>query len=426
LHETTTPTKAFVPLAGAVLLLGIADSMVGSYAVLFAADEVGLGPVQVGVFVSAPAVGGILISSMLGRRFDRRPTRRYAALVAVAGAVGLAVMAVNRSFVVLVLTAATLMGALSAAFPQLFALARVVLGDGAAGRRSAPLLRSGWSLAWAIGPLVGAAVLARAGYPAVLAAAAATLLLTAGLTLTVPRPDPAAQDADDHADAEGTSHEPEGIGRLPLALLVASVAAFFTAMYAGSVALPLFVTRALHESGSSVGALFSACAVVEVVAALALAALPPRVDQRLLITGGMVAFVVYFGLTVVAGGMPLLLAGQAARGIAIAVVGAAGIRFFQEALAPETGRATTLFSNASTAGSLVAGVLARAAVRIVGYTSALALCGGLAVAATALFVAGSSPRLRSRVNEPEADRVVDEGRAAGGVSGRRSRSVAGP
>src|SRR3954449_4532690 len=92
-----------------------------------------------------------------------------------------------------------------------------------------------------------------------------------------------------------------------------------------------------------------------------------------------------------------------------------GIRFFQEALAPETGRATTLFSNASTAGSLVAGVLAGAAVRIVGYTSALALCGGLAVAATALFVAGSSPRLRSRVNEPEADRVVlmKEGRPAG-------------
>ncbi len=115
----------------------------------------------------------------------------------------------------------------------------------------------------------------------------------------------------------------------------------------------------------------------------------------------MVAFIVYYGLTVIAGGMPLLLAGQVARGIGIAVVGAAGIRFFQEALAPETGRATTLFSNASTAGSLVAGVLAGAAVRAVGYTSALALCGALAVLATVLFVAGSSPRMRARDREPE-------------------------
>jgi MFS transporter, SET family, sugar efflux transporter len=375
--------------------------MVGSYAVLFAADEVGLSPVQVGVFVSAPAVGGILVSSLLGRRFDRRPTRRYAALVAVGGALGLSAMAVSRSFVVLVVVALTCMGPLSAAFPQLFTLARVVLGDGSAGRRSAPLLRSGWSLAWAVGPLLGAAVLAGSGYPALLLAAAATLLLTAVLTLTVPRPRTAAANADREEPSSTAQTPSAGMGRLPLALLVAGVAAFFTSMYAGSVALPLFVTRALHQPNSSVGALYSACAAVEVVAALALAALPPRVSQRVLIIGGMVAFIVYFGLTVVAGGMPLLLAGQVARGIGIAVVGAAGIRFFQEALAPETGRATTLFSNASTAGSLVAGVLAGAAVRAVGYTSALALCGGLAVLATVLFVAGSSPRMKARDREPE-------------------------
>ncbi len=375
--------------------------MVGSYAVLFAADEVGLGPVQVGVFASAPAVGGILVSPLLGRRFDRRPTRRYAALVAVVGALGLCVMAVSRSFVVLVVVALMLMGPLSAAFPQLFSLAHVVLGDGAAGRRSVPLLRSQWSLAWAIGPLLGAAVLARSGYPALLLAAATTLLLTAALTLTVPRPSTPAANAD-RDEPPSTQEAPSApMGRLPLALLVAAVAAFFTAMYAGSVALPLFVSRALHQPDSSVGVLFSVCAAVEVVAALALAALPPRVGQRALIIAGMVAFVVYFGVTVVARGMPLLLAGQVARGVGIAIVVAAGIRLFQEALAPETGRATTLFSNTSTAGSLVAGILAGAAVRAVGYTGALALCGGLAVLATVLFVVGSSPRMRARDSAPE-------------------------
>jgi SET family sugar efflux transporter-like MFS transporter len=229
-----------------------------------------------------------------------------------------------------------------------------------------------------------------------LLAGAVTLLLTAVLTLTVPRPGTAGAnvDRDDIPPTAQTLSAP--MGRLPLALLVAGVAAFFTAMFAGSVALPLFVTRALHQPDSSVGVLYSACAAVEVVAALALAALPSRVSQRALIIGGMVAFIAYFGVTVVAGGMPLLLAGQVARGVGIAVVVAAGIRFFQEALAPETGRATTLFSNASTAGSLVAGVLAGAAVRAVGYTGALALCGGLALLATVLFVAGSSPRMRAR------------------------------
>src|SRR4051794_33843794 len=158
--------RAFGPVGTAVLLLGIADSMVGSYFVLFAADEVGLGPIQVGVLVSAPAVGGIVLSTLLGRRFDRRPTRIYAALAAAAGALGLALMTTTRSFVVLLLVALTLIGAAQAAFPQLFALARVVLGAGTAGQRSAPLLPSAGALAWAVGPLIGAAGVPGARHPA--------------------------------------------------------------------------------------------------------------------------------------------------------------------------------------------------------------------------------------------------------------------
>jgi hypothetical protein len=49
--------RAFTPLAAAILLLGVADSMTWSYMVLFAADEVGMTPLQIGVFSTAPAVG---------------------------------------------------------------------------------------------------------------------------------------------------------------------------------------------------------------------------------------------------------------------------------------------------------------------------------------------------------------------------------
>jgi SET family sugar efflux transporter-like MFS transporter len=392
---------AFASLAAAILLLGIADSMVGSYLVLFAADEAGLEPLQVGVFASAPAVGGILASWLLGRRFDRHPTPAYTVSVTALGAAGLALMTLTTSFPVLVALALTLLGGLSAAFPQLFAMARVVLGDGRAGQRSAPLLRSAWSLAWAIGPLIGAALVVRAGFTTILWTAAAVLALTALVTLTVAVPE---RRLGAPVGAEsGTS----GAGRsaLAVALITVSVTLFFTAMFAGSVALPLYVTRALHEPASAVGVLFSVCAAVEVLAALALAALPAWISQRLLILAGMAAFVLYFSLTVIARGMALLVIGQLARGIAIAVVGAAGIRYFQDLLAPAIGRATTLFSNASTAGSLVAGVLAGAAVRWFGYTTALVLCGVVAGLATATFAAGSTVDARHRyaVRRPPAD-----------------------
>jgi SET family sugar efflux transporter-like MFS transporter len=59
-------------------------------------------------------------------------------------------------------------------------------------------------------------------------------------------------------------------------------------------------------------------------------------------------------------------------------------------------RATTLFANATTAGALVAGVLAGAAVRWYGYTTALVLCGVAAAVSTATFAAGTAVDARHR------------------------------
>jgi SET family sugar efflux transporter-like MFS transporter len=379
----------FLSLAAAILLLGIADSMWGSYVVLFAADEAHLGPFQIGVLASATAIGGIAVAWVLGRRFDRRPARRYTIIVTVGCAVAFTILTVTTAFPVFLLLAFTLLGGVGAAFPQLFSLARSVLGDGPAGHRAAPLLRSVWSLAWAVGPLLGAVVLAHGGYAVLLWSAAAALLLTAAATLLVPKPQARPASSADGEEAGGTPPA------WAVVLLTASVTLFFTAMYAGSVALPLFVTRALDRPASSVGILYSVCAAVEVAAALGLAAVPARVGQRLVILGGMLSFVVYFALTVMADGMALLLVGQVFRGVGIAVVGAAGIRFFQELLAPATGRATTLFANASTAGLLVAGVLAGSSVGAFGYVPTLALCGVAAVAGAVAFGVGSAARPRT-------------------------------
>jgi MFS transporter, SET family, sugar efflux transporter len=58
-----------------VLLLGIADSMIGPYLVLFGADEARLSALQVGVFMSVIAVSGLAVSAWLGRRYDRSASR---------------------------------------------------------------------------------------------------------------------------------------------------------------------------------------------------------------------------------------------------------------------------------------------------------------------------------------------------------------
>ena len=369
-------------LFAAVLLLGIADSMVNSYIVLFGADVVGLTPLQIGVWSSTFAIGGIAIGWWLGRLFDRRPARTYAIVVILLGSAGYVLLPRVSSFLMLLLMAATVFGAMGAAFPQLFALARSVLGEGAAGQRSALLLRSAWSLAWAVGPLLGALVLSRGGYSWLLWTASGVFLASALTVFVVPRPGFVAV----------ANSSP---GYTPV-LLTVSVALFFTATFAGGLALPLFVTRALHQQAASVGVLFSVCAAVEVVATLGLAIVPARVSQRALILGGFGSFVCYYALTVVSSGMLMLVIGQVFRGVGIAIVAAAGIRYFQDLLAPATGRATTLFANACTAGLLVSGILSGVAVEHFGYRTTLLFCGVAAALGGVAFTLGSRRQAGSR------------------------------
>ncbi|GAA2586588.1 sugar efflux transporter [Winogradskya consettensis] len=368
----------FLALFVAVLLLGIADSMVNSYIVLFGADVAGLSPVQIGVWSSVFAVSGITIGWWLGRSFDRRPARAYAMVVILLGSAGYALLPRVSGFLVLLLMAATVLGALGAAFPQLFSLARAVLGEGAAGQRSAPLLRSAWSLAWAVGPLLGALVLSRGGYSWLMWTAAGVFLASALAVLLVPRPGPVTV----------TNSAPGGT---PV-LLIVSVTLFFAAMFGGGLALPLFVTRALHQSPASVGVLFSVCAAVEVVATLALVAVPARVSQRAVILVGFGSLVCYNAMTAVSSGMAMLIVSQVFRAVGIAVVAGAGIRYFQDLLAPATGRATTLFANATTAGLLVSGVLTGASVEHLGYRATLLLWGAVTALGGVAFIAGAGRR----------------------------------
>jgi SET family sugar efflux transporter-like MFS transporter len=228
--------------------------------------------------------------------------------------------------------------------------------------------------------LLGALVLSRGGYSWLMWTAAGVFLATALTVFVVPRP----------GSAPAASSSP---GDTPV-LLTVGVTLFFTAVFGGSLALPLFATRALHQPATSIGVLFSVCAAVEVVATLGLAVVPARISQRALILGGFGSLAGYNALTVVSSGMPMLVIAQAFRGIGIAIVAAAGIRYFQDLLAPATGRATTLFANACTAGLLISGILAGVAVEHFGYRTTLLLSGVTAALGAVAFALGSRHRTK--------------------------------
>jgi SET family sugar efflux transporter-like MFS transporter len=375
--------SAAVPLLLSVLVLGIADSMIGPYLVLFGADEAGLSPLGVGVFVSLISVSGLAVSTWLGRRYDRSASRWPAFVAVLAPAAGYLLLTTSTAYATLLIVGVGLLGAGLAAFPQVFTLARthLDLAGGTAAARAMPALRSVWSLAWAIGPVVGAAVLSAGGYDRLMWVTAAAFALVA-VPLVVLGRTPARR-----PDADADTVTDRGHLSRPMLLAAAGFTLFHTAMLSGSVVLPLFVTRTLGRSDGDVGLLFSVCALVEIPAALATMLIRGRGGRHRAILLGMLLFGGYFVFVSISATMPLLLATQVARGIALAVVGALGITYVQELAPHAPGRATALYANTVTFGSLVSGVLAGATAQAFGYRPALLGCAGLSVAGCALVAA---------------------------------------
>ena len=374
--------RAGRPLPGllaAVLLLGVADSITGPYLVLFGSDRARLSPFAIGVFMSLTGISGLVVSTWLGRRYDRRPSRRPALLAVIASAAGFALLTLTTSYALLLVIAAVFLGTGAAAFPQLFAIARNHLSQTGSTARGASALRSMWSLAWALGPMAGGAILAWQGFTALFLVAAAAFALVALPVLWLGAPHSTAGPATANGDTTLPARS--------LALVVIAFGLFHTAMFAGSVVLPLFVTEQLHRPYHDVGVMFSVCAAVELVAALALTRLPARANRERLILLGFVLFVAYFAILAATSSTVLVIIAQGARGAAISAVLALGITYFQDLLPRQPGRATTLLSNTAVAGSLLSGVLAGSLIQALGFRAALTLCAVLSLLGAILLLA---------------------------------------
>ena len=403
----------------AVLLLGVADSITGPYLALFGTDRAGLSPLAIGVFMSLTGISGMAVSTWLGRRYDRSPSRLPGLLALSASAVGYVLLTLTTSYALMLVIAAVFLGTGTAAFPQLFALARQHTDRDGTTTRATPALRSMWSMAWAIGPMAGGAILAWQGFTALFLLAAVTFALVALPVLWLGAPPTTTPSA-----GTGTGSGSGSVQLVrPLVPVVLAFVLFHTAMFAGSFVLPLFVTEHLKRSYGDVGLMFSVCAAVELLAAVALTRLPTRANREHLILIGFGLFVAYFALIAAASSTVLIIAAQAARGAAISAVLALGITYFQDLLPHQPGRATTLLSNTAVAGSLISGILAGASIQAIGYRAALVLCAALALAGTILLLAArhhdTTHDQRTQSTSSSSVPASESGESRGVVAGLR-------
>ncbi|HTV21647.1 MAG TPA: MFS transporter, partial [Polyangiaceae bacterium] len=390
---------------------------------LWATQEIGMSSQLLGLFMTVNSLSAIVISTLFGRWSDSHlPRRSLLLLGAAAGALANLGYAVVRDPLLLTVIGSSLLGLASMNFAQLFAHVREELGrpehDGADAPFLMGVLRACYALAWMVGPNLGAWIKGRVGYPGLFSTTAGFFLLLAGCVVLFvehrPRvaadatspvsagnPLPGAGLALSSADEPPLSKVPEGrfaAWGLTEPGVLAHAAAFglmFAAFTLNTLNLPLFLTEKLGETERTVGAAFSISPLFEMLFMVGFGYLAARGHQKRIILIGTSAAVCYFiGLRFVSAAWQVYPL-QILNASAVAVVTSVAIPFFQDLLPRRAGIATSLYSNALKAGSLVGFMTFGLLASRVGNAGLFLVCAGLGATTVALLAL--SPR---RTPEP--------------------------
>jgi MFS transporter, SET family, sugar efflux transporter len=374
----------FLPLFVASVLVGFRDSMSLPYITLFAIEQAHMGPLAVGIFLTARAAGAIAISMLFGAWFDRRPSLWPLLVTLVAGALGFGLMTTTTNFALLCLIGAVPQGLGAAAFPLIFAIAKVG-GAGArplAVARSITMLRASFSLAWGVGPALGALVVREDNYNAlfwVSALFSGLAFLPLALKRIAARP-----------TGEETVTSPRLGGVVTLA--AASLTLFSMALGMSAVALPIAITVDFAGTKGDVGLAASLCALLEVPVMMAIAVRPSYFLGRKGMVLGFIAMTLYFVAAALATSSGALIWAQILRAVGIGLVSCIGISYLQDLMPNRVGAASVLYANTNQIGLLLAGLAAGAWAQAYNYHSLFWPCVVISVAGLACIAAGRRSR----------------------------------
>ena len=369
----------FIGLVIVDIFVGLADAISLPYIVLFLVDKAALSPVSLGAILTARAAGSIAFSAAFGAWIDKRPTLKPLVLALAGSSIGYGLLGFTTNFLALMMIAALPIAIGAAAFSQSVALLKRCFDQSSPHtvNRAIGVLRASWSLAWAFGPLVGAVIVAAAGFRGAFLASGASGL-AALVALAFVRSKTLSR------ETVHVTHPAETPGGLAIGLAFAALALFYTAMFLSQFAFPILLTTALGGATSDVGIAMSLCAAIEIVVMGAIIWRPVKRGERAVIAFGFAAFVVYCLTLALAGSVATVFWAQVSRAVAIGLVTYLGISFLHSFMPDRAGAAAALFSNAGQLGSVLAALSVGGLAKAFGYASIFAVCAVLSTFGLAL------------------------------------------
>lgn len=346
-----TTSSAFLIVA---FLTGIAGALQTPTLSLFLSTEVIDSPFMVGLFYTGSAVIGIIVSQLLATYSDRAGDRkRLILLCCLLGAVGCLLYAYNRNYYILLFIGVILTSFGSTANPQMFALAREYAEKtGKEAVMFSSILRAQVSLAWVIGPPIAFALALGFGFPFMYLAATVTFLgcgvIVWYLLPSMPKPKVRTTEA----------LEAPRRNRRDTLLLFAACSLMWTSNSMYIINMPLYLVRELQLPEKLAGVMMGTAAGLEIPTMLIAGYYAQRFGKRLMMRIALVAGIVFYvGMLMFTAPWQLLIL-QAMNAVFIGILAGIGMLYFQDLMPGQAGAATTLFTNSTRVGWIIAGSIA--------------------------------------------------------------------
>ncbi|HAN7744615.1 sugar efflux transporter SetB [Escherichia coli] len=351
-------TKSFDLTSTAFLIVafltGIAGALQTPTLSIFLTDEVHARPAMVGFFFTGSAVIGILVSQFLAGRSDKRGDRKsLIVFCCLLGVLACTLFAWNRNYFVLLFVGVFLSSFGSTANPQMFALAREHADK--TGREAvmfSSFLRAQVSLAWVIGPPLAYALAMGFSFT-VMYLSAAVAFIVCGVMVWLFLPSMQKE----LPLATGTIEAPRRNRRDTLLLFV-----ICTLMWGSNslyiINMPLFIINELHLPEKLAGVMMGTAAGLEIPTMLIAGYFAKRLGKRFLMRVAAVGGVCFYAGMLMAHSPVILLGLQLLNAIFIGILGGIGMLYFQDLMPGQAGSATTLYTNTSRVGWIIAGSVA--------------------------------------------------------------------
>ncbi|WP_136144900.1 sugar efflux transporter SetB [Escherichia coli] len=335
-------------------LTGIAGALQTPTLSIFLTDEVHARPAMVGFFFTGSAVIGILGSQFLAGRSDKRGDRKsLIVFCCLLGVLACTLFAWNRNYFVLLFVGVFLSSFGSTANPQMFALAREHADK--TGREAvmfSSFLRAQVSLAWVIGPPLAYALAMGFSFT-VMYLSAAVAFIVCGVMVWLFLPSMQKE----LPLATGTVEAPRRNRRDTLLLFV-----ICTLMWGSNslyiINMPLFIINELHLPEKLAGVMMGTAAGLEIPTMLIAGYFAKRLGKRFLMRVAAVGGVCFYAGMLMAHSPAILLGLQLLNAIFIGILGGIGMLYFQDLMPGQAGSATTLYTNTSRVGWIIAGSVA--------------------------------------------------------------------